>query len=130
MNGFWYRTKLWLANLTGFLMANPIIAIILAVVLIFGVIMSVWWLSGSSDGIDRQKVEEEQREVEKRENERLSNSIQRGNEVIANVSNASKQAEANTKDAVNRDFTNTNLTDAEKARCLAYPMSKGCIPHR
>lgn len=81
---------------------------------------------GGSDSIGEKEIQRQQQEIEKREAEKLTNTIQKSNEVLANAANAVQQSEANTNNALNKDFSNTNMTEAEKARCRAYPSSRGC----
>lgn len=102
--------------------------VVIGVVLL--VILAVWLFfhlrGNDAPTIDEKLIQEQQQEIERRESEKLQKNIDKSNEVLANASNAARQAESNTKEATNKDFTNTSLTESEKARCRAYPQGKGC----
>lgn len=95
---------------------------------VLAIFLGLWlffkFTGGSS--INEKEIQRQQQEIETRRNQELNNTLQKSNEVLGNVEVRDKQAEANTKEAINKNFTNTSMTEAEKARCRAYPQSAGC----
>lgn len=112
-----------------FAKAKRIAWIILGVGALLLFLLVIWLFrscGGSEPVIDEKQVQENQQEIEQRGNQELQKNLDKSNEVLGNTANAQKQAETNTKEATNKNFTNTNMTEAQKARCAAYPSSAGC----
>ena len=95
----------------------------LFLILVIGIVFNR--CGDSTPAIDEEKIQQRQDEIDKRESEKLTNTLQKSNEVLANTINSAKQAEANTKQATNKDYS--NATPDNNARCRAYPKSKGCL---
>jgi uncharacterized membrane protein len=91
-----------------------ILAVIGGVLLILSLIVSLRGCGGSEVKINEQEIQNTQNEIQKRSDEALSNTLKKSDEVVANVTVTVKQAEEKTKQATNKNYSNTTADELKR----------------
>lgn len=69
---------------------------------------------GGSPTIDEKEIQEDQRRIQEYETNRLNNTLRESENRLANIDNSLREAEANTKKATNKNYSNTKGSDLDK----------------
>lgn len=105
--------SLWIANIVGYVIAHwktfAAAGVVLLVVLII-----IGFRGCGSPEVNEKEIQRQQQEIEKRESEKLDNTLQKSNEVLANSAEKVESVEANTREATNKDYSNTSADELKR----------------
>ena len=106
---------LFIQNIVGFIMAHKRAFIALAgVLLLVLIIIGFRSCGGSAPSIDEKEIQQQQQEIQKRNDEQLQKNLDKSNEVLGKAENSTRQVEANTKEATNKNYSNTSADELKR----------------
>lgn len=117
----WLMSKL---RLIGWAIVDNWKVILIGVVLLLAVIGLFSFFrgcGGSSPKLDEKQIQDDIQRQKQRNDEELYNNLEISNQKQFEIEANIKAAEENTNAAKSKSYSNTNLSEAEKARCKAYP---------
>lgn len=87
--------------------------VVLFALIVFGLIYSAC-SDEPTPQLNETEIQNQTSNMANRETERLNQSVNRGNQVEANVDERSRQAEENTRQSTNQDYSNMSLEDIKQ----------------